>query len=258
MHTQMRGKVSSGKLITLLAVAAIVIAWACNNRIISLSAQAGHDTLALNPHAKGNTIEITVHTGKALNMPLYAIWLTTADTQYIQTLYVSKAMGTGIFTHGTTQRGKWEPGPVRRPEALPVWSHKRGVKELDKLYVPTPHTAMPDAYTGATPSGNFTVHTRTEEALPDKGIIFLEVNQPWDWNTYWTTSKYPNSEAYKRSGQPSLVYAANFTSDFFNKKIELMPIGHGHYSGKNGNLYTELNTLTSALNILKSVTCTLR
>jgi polyphosphate kinase len=33
----------------------------------------------------------------------------------------------------------------------------------------------------------------------------------------------------------------------------LNPIGHGHYSGKNGKLFTDLSSLTTALKIVKSL-----
>jgi polyphosphate kinase len=34
----------------------------------------------------------------------------------------------------------------------------------------------------------------------------------------------------------------------------LNPIGHGHYSGKDGKLYTDISTLTTAKNIAEKLT----
>jgi hypothetical protein len=81
--------------------------------------------------------------------------------------------------------------------------------------------------------------------------ILLEVNQPWDWNKYWTNGKYPNNEAYKHSAQPSMVYAV--TIDKNQSQFYLNPVGHGDPKGESGKLYTNLTTITSAKEIFKYV-----
>jgi hypothetical protein len=83
--------------------------------------------------------------------------------------------------------------------------------------------------------------------------VFFEINQSWDWNEYWTNSKYPDDVDYKTSSQPSVVYSAVIDFDNPDKSYELRPIGHGHYSGKDGKIYPDLSTLTTALEIVERV-----
>lgn len=58
---------------------------------------------------------------------------------------------------------------------------------------------------------------------------------------------------YKTSSQPALVYMT--TIDINNIKNEYIfeVIGHSHWSGANGQLYTDLSTITTALNIVEKV-----
>jgi hypothetical protein len=45
---------------------------------------------------------------------------------------------------------------------------------------------------------------------------------------------------------------------FKTKTFEMKVIGHSHYSGKTGELFSDISTLTTALNIVKSTQVTLR
>jgi hypothetical protein len=65
----------------------------------------------------------------------------------------------------------------------------------------------------------------------------MEINQPWDWNEYWTNTKYPDDEEYKTSCQPALVYRAIVNLDNAEKTYPMKVIGHSHYSGKTGELF---------------------
>jgi hypothetical protein len=79
----------------------------------------------------------------------------------------------------------------------------------------------------------------------------LEINQSWDWNKYWTNSKFPESKAYKHSSQPSIIYSVEINKN--QNTYYMNPIGHGSPTGSNGELYTNLNTLTTAKKILEMV-----
>ncbi len=82
------------------------------------------------------------------------------EGKFLQTLFITRAVGTSVYDHGDPSSGKWEPGEIRRPASMPYWAYKRGVKEKDGLYIPTIENPIPDAYTGATPPGDFSlVHT---------------------------------------------------------------------------------------------------
>jgi len=207
------------------------------------------DTLLTNQDGGGEMLRIEFTKGAAHNHPLFAIWVEDAAGNYIQTLYVSKSIATSIFNYGERNEGTWSNGVVRRPAALPYWAHKRGVKASDGLYMPLPENPVPDAYSGPTPKNNFVLHTRLDHAGPDVYYVLLEVNQPWDWNEYWTNNKYPDDEDYKASSQPAVVYRAVVNKKEISGEVPLELVGHSHYSGKDGSLNEDVSTLTTALEI---------
>lgn len=212
------------------------------------------DTLLTKSTASGEEIVIEFLKGKHHNHPLMAIWVEGANSNYIETLYVAKSIATSIFGYGDESEGVWKPGMVRRPAALPYWSHKRGIQADDGLFLPTPDNPVPDAISGPTPVGDFILRSKIDFDEKDTIRILLEINQSWDWNEYWTNNKYPDDENYKTSSQPSVIYETVLLKDKNNAEISFKPIGHGHHSGKNGNLYTDLSSLTTALEIIGSIT----
>ena len=212
------------------------------------------ETISSNPAGTGPALQVEFIRGKAHNHPLMAIWVEDKEGKYIQTLFVAESIGKGIFQHGDATSGKWLPGPIRRPAALPVWSHSRGVTETDGLFIPTPENAMPDAYTGATPQISFTLNTRLDEAGLDEFNVLFEINQTWDWNEYWTNNKFPEDSVYKTSCQPSLIYKAQVDLQDEVTEYPMEVIGRGHHSGRDGKIYTDLETMTTALNIARSIT----
>lgn len=215
-------------------------------------------SLASNVDGAGRSIEIEMIKGKAHNHPTFAIWMEDTTGNYIQTLFVTKAIGQGIFGHGDNSGGTWKPGEVHRPAALPYWAHKRGVKNEIGSFEPTPKTKVPDAYSGATPSGSFSLNTRTDAALKGKVNLLLEINQPWDWNEYWNNALYPNDIDYQSSCQPAVVYSAVIDLGNPGLSFEMKPVGHSHYSGKTGELFTDLSTITTALHIAERIKVALK
>ncbi len=207
---------------------------------------------------KGNHyVEIELRKGKSFQYPLFAIWAEDSLGNYIETLYISRVIASSSYTYGEEIDGKWKPAIKRRPEALPYWSHKRGIKASDGLFVPLHNTADIDGVSGATPTGNFLITSKPKKTLRNYRIL-LEVNQSYDWNYYYTPDKFPNDRIYTGSGkvgQPSLIYASKMFSTFPVKKTyHLMRlIGHGHHSGKNGELYQELSNLTTAKEIVDRI-----
>ena len=145
------------------------------------------------------------------------------------------------------------PGEIQRPAALPYWSHKRGIKNKNGLFLPTPTNPVPDAYTGPTPGQNFVLHTKLDEPGLTKFNILFEVNQTWDWNEYWTNNKYPEDEEYKTSCQPALVYSISIDLDRPEAKYVMEAIGRSHHSGATGELFSDLETLTTALHIAAEI-----
>lgn len=209
-------------------------------------------TIHTNADGKGIAINLRFIKGPSHNYPLMAIWLEDTAGHYIETLYVAESIGKGVFQHGDKSAGFWQPGQIRRPAALPYWGHQRGIQAPDGYYLPTPENPVADAVTGPTPSGSFVMESRATGSLPTVFMVMMEINQSWDWNEYWTNNKFPDDIQYKTSSQPAVVYAARIDLNSGQSVFEMKAIGHSHYSGRDGNLYSDLATLTTALDIVGS------
>jgi len=217
----------------------------------STQAEESISKLEKNMSANGNSISMKVKKGVAHNHPSFAIWVEDLSGKHLQTLYVTSFIATGVYKHGDKSGNKWKPGEVRRPASLPYWAHKRGIKAADGLYIPSAAQPIPDAYSGATPSGSFELKLKSDNALSLPVKILLEVNQPWDWNEYWTNNKYPDDIDYETSCQPSLVYEALIQD--LGKLTPLSLVGHSHYSGKDGSLNSDLQSITTAKQIFDDI-----
>jgi hypothetical protein len=222
-----------------------------------IAEQEGKDYLLANPDGKGPEVILEFEKGKEHNHPSFVLWAEDSEGNYIQTLFITVSLGTGVFGHGDASSGKWMPGKIIRPAAVPYWAHKRGVKTENGLYMPTKHNPVPDAYTGATPPGNFQIITKFDEMPPDSFRLLFEINQSWDWNEYWTNNKFPDDQEYKTSCQPALVYMAEIDLQDPQEFYEMKVIGHSHYSGKTGELFTDLSTISTALEIAKDIRITI-
>jgi hypothetical protein len=187
---------------------------------------------------------ISFEKGNGFNHPTFVVWLETLEGQYIKTLLVTKSYASGIFNYKMQGDTIWrnEAGESIQPAALPYWTSKIG-------NVPTKAKPFVDAYTAATPKSDFKYNTIKPKA--DAYRILVEVNQTWDWNKYWTNNKYPDSDAYKHSAQPSVIYAVNINNS--DKTYYLNPIGHGDPKGETGKLFTDLSSLTSAKQIFSEI-----
>lgn len=210
--------------------------------------------LDLNPQGQGISFEIEFLEGKMHNNPSFVFWLEDIDGNYIQTLFVTKYIATGTYAHGQLMPGKWKntEGAVDRPATLPYWLHKRNVTNEKGGLLPTPEHPIPDAYTSATPKSNFILNTKSDNQLPKKFRLLMEINQPWDSNAYWNNAKFPNNWDYHTSLQPALVYATVMDTEKDNEYF-LNPIGHSHWTGENGKLFTDITSITSAKEITKQV-----
>jgi hypothetical protein len=205
-------------------------------------------------HAEGLTLEVEFIMGPAHNHPLMAIWAEDMEGNYLQTLYVAQSIAEGVFRHGDPSTGRWMPGPVRRPAALPYWGHQRGVEAEDGYYIPSQDDPLPDALTGPTPKSHFLLKSRLDPGDRQQFRLLFEINQSWDWNRYWTNDRFPGDEHYMTSSQPALVYEAVVDLGSGQQDFRLSPIGHSHWSGETGELFPDLSTLTTALEIAASIT----
>jgi hypothetical protein len=215
------------------------------------------DHMTSNPEGEGPRLDIKMVRGEGHNHPLMAIWAEDENGKFIQTLFVAESIGKGVFQHGDSSRGFWMPGEIRRPAALPYWSHRRGIMAEDGLYIPTPEEPVADAYTGPTPGKSFILHTRLDEPPPRRFKLLFEINQTWDWNEHWTNNKFPEDEEYKTSCQPALVYSVVIDLDQPQESYEMKVIGRSHHSGASGELFKDLETMTTALHIAEQIIVTL-
>lgn len=216
--------------------------------------------ISSNPARINTALEIEFLKGKAHNQPSFAIWIEDLSGNYIETLFVTQSVASGVFAHGEIKPGTWknEPGEVRRPASLPYWSHKRNIQASDGLYIPDSETAVPDALSGATPKNNFILNTGTEVNKNTTFRILFEINQPWDSNDFWSNDKFPGDINYATSLQPALVYEAIVDPNSETKSFDFKLIGHSDPSGETGELFSDLNTITSAKNIVQKITAVLK
>jgi len=211
------------------------------------------DTIRIEETGNSLSLRIDFAKGEEHNHPTFAIWLEDMDQKYIRTIFVTQYIATGIYGHGPIKELEWDnrPGPQKRPATLPYWLHKRSAA-LSVPLLPDMNNLVLDGYTGATPKSDFVIETVTPKTLPRKFRVLMEINQSWDWNEYWTNGLY-NDVDYKTSSQPSLIYAVSIDLDQPETLYFLNPIGHGHFAGKDGHLYTDLRTMTTALRIIHHV-----
>ena len=233
----------------------IFMTGACSSQTLKEKQSVPEQKTVINSNIKGPGPEIILefYKGNSFYYPLITVWIEDEDRNYIQSLYVPLSVATGVFRYGKEENGKWVEAPKRAPQTLPYWSHKRGIIASDGLYMPEPDNPVADAYSGASPTQSFILNSRADKDLPDHFRVLLEVNQNWDWNEYWTNDKFPDDVNYKMSCQPALVYETIIDRRQPDKVFKMKAIGHSHYSGKTGELFTDLSTLTTALHIADSI-----
>lgn len=179
------------------------------------------------------------------SVPQVVVWMETLDGEYLDTLYI-----TGKTSNSSYRTNDEEPDVVRRPEALPYWSHKRGVLASDGLYMPEQGSNEFDGVTAATPKTDYQVNLPAPSNTKYK--LMVEVNRSYDFNEYYSEDRFPEDSIYSgpgSSGQPSLIYEAIVDASASSQTIFNL-IGHGHHSGQDGKLYTNLENITSAKRIL--------
>lgn len=236
---------------TIVAALSIALASACAT-IKKQDEEATIETIRL--HGESKDIQLSIHfqKGTSHNHPSFALWVENVQGENVTPIFVTKSVATGIFRYGETDTLRWskDSGSAYRPAALPYFFGKMQ-KSGQIKNIPTASEPLPDAYTGATPQSSFNLIY--DMGKHQKFKVLMEINQPWDWNKYWNNSKFPNDVNYKHSCQPSVVYAVEIDLNNLQSEYYLNPIGHGHYSGEDGALYTNLKTLTTALEIVDFV-----
>lgn len=185
--------------------------------------------------------------------PQIVVWMETLEGKYIDTLYITGK------TSDSSYRSK-DPAidVVRRPEALPYWSHQRGIKSVDGLYTPDQFNSDLDGIASATPKVDYQVTMSAPQMGRYK--LMIEVNRSYDFNEYYSKTRFPDDAIYSgggSSGQPSLIYEAIIDSQQSGQHLFQL-IGHGHHSGNDGALYTDLRNITTAKQILDFIVANIK
>ena len=194
--------------------------------------------------------------------PQMAIWIEDKTGNYLETVFVSKATAQGIFFGGRSKNNFKEFDAVKSPstdyrrvDALPVWSHGRNVQYDDGMYVPTKDQPLPDAITGATLKDNFRLLSSINPV--DTFNLMLEINVAFDDNEYYSEYDFPDDDVFHNGtgqlGQPSLVYSVPIQLKEGSHYYLMDLIGHGHHSGRSGEINTDLTKLTTALDIVERI-----
>jgi hypothetical protein len=240
-----------GKFLFIILVASYMLV-SCQEKKIG---EAPLSVIQTNKGEKGIAIEIKFLIGKYHNHPTFSFWVEDLEGNYIETLYVTQYLAKGIFGHGSLGEGKWDskPGTAKRPSTLPYWLNMWFRASNGKSVLPSPENPVPDAITGATPPGDFILETVIDKPVAQKFRVMMEINQPWDWNEYWNNGSHPGDFDYAVSCQPALVYSVIIDRNQPGKDFYLNPIGHSHYSGLNGELFTDISTLSTAKEIVNKV-----
>lgn len=184
---------------------------------------------------------------KMRNPPQLAIWIEDIHGKYLSTVYVTRKIATQSWIMS---------GGNRRQEALPHWCYSRGVQYEDGLYLPTKKVPFVDGVSGATPKRNFEMGLKLSDELT-KFVVKMEVNHSTDFNVYYPQTAEKDDLNYSGgkygSGQPALVYAARIDLSSGQKEYELKLIGHSSPDGTDGEIYADVSSLTTALNIVERI-----
>lgn len=204
-------------------------------------------------------LTVDILKGKHFWNPQVVIWVEDSVGTYIETLLVTTSTAKGLFFSGRSASNFKQADedkatstePTRRVDALPYWSHKRGNLYPDGHYSPPPEDPLPDGITSATPNGNFYFKSRTGSADQLNSFrVMIEINVAFDENEFYSEYDYLEDSIYHGGtgllGQPSLVYMASVNRVDKNHYYVANLIGHGHHSGSTGQLFDNLETVTTA------------
>ncbi len=205
------------------------------------------------------------------NSPQMALWCETADGKFLTSLFVSERAAKSTWRKAPGDPA--EKGTIRRPSALPVWSHSSagtGVEESAAVDADSQEKA-PDAVSSATPKKSFTIVCRLPQSAEDRNQaiqLYFEVNNSTDFNSYYRKDAEKGSPAYSGgpwgSGQPSLIYRAEIPPSLLKGEqeseefsISFHLAGRGSSDGSDGLIHEDLSHIGSAEHIIAGITAAL-
>ena len=170
--------------------------------------------------------------------PQFAIWLENADSSKIRTVWVTYRTGTGNWV-----------GKVECPVSLPYWVSRYN-RETQTSGPPTPHKAVVDAVTGATPKHDFTVPA--EVPAGSRWKYFIEVNVSGDFNINFPSVRANGAPDPQGNGQPSLIYQGQIEAVDVAYNIPKL-IGRTEQWQSVDYIIEELEGITTAKNLFSKI-----
>lgn len=239
--------------------------------LISITSPAVSETISTKAGAEGTPIALSFKTGdhwkhtfmRVLHLypikttPQIAVWIEDMNGNFLETLYVTKRYATQSWRKTPGENTPVEK--IHRIEALPCWAYRHGSTYYIDPPVPEKSTLLPDAVTEASPKADFTLRS-TIEADIDSVLVCVEINNSTDFNDYYRRDAHKGDSTYSGgrygSGQPALVYGALIHPGNHNGKVQFTLLGHSSPDGSDGELYTGLDGITTARQIVEEITVT--
>lgn len=179
------------------------------------------------------------------NPPQFALWLEDTTGNYISTIFV---------TYKTAAEGWISNKGNRRKESLPHWCHQRGVIYADGLYLPTKENPLTDGITGATPKNDKEIRISLAD-FNEPVVVKAEFNHSIDFNDDFPENAAQGEANYsggkEGSGQPAVIYAATIYPNQDTASLKL--VGRSSADGSDGKIYTDLEKLTTAKEIVSQI-----
>ncbi|MRR23553.1 hypothetical protein EG830_11315, partial [bacterium] len=91
----------------IIVIAAVLASCSSKPSATRLAQRQTVKDVVTNETGKGEEIEVGFYGGPSLYYPLMAVWLEDENGEYIQTLFVPRAIATGVFRFGSNASGKW-------------------------------------------------------------------------------------------------------------------------------------------------------
>jgi len=182
---------------------------------------------------------------KIKNPPQMAIWAESLEGEYLGTMMVTEKTSSDNWAKAPKDSTPKEE--IRRPEALPVWSHRSGSADT-----------APDAVSRATPKDGFSVAPSLAPGT-EAYYLYFEVNHSTDFNAAYPADADPDASNYNGgrwgSGQPALVYRLIVDSSVQDTSGEALfeLLGHSSPDGSDGKIYSDLAGIDTALEIVESI-----
>jgi len=218
------------KLVVMIVILANSLIW-----IDSIKAESGNNQAVGNINVMIEKGEIWTHKLRLFPLisidtkPQIAVWLADKHGNFLKTIYLTKRYLS-----------------LRRPEALPHWSHFDD-KNKERVQL----------ISSATPDGSVQISDQSQQL--GKFYVYVELNLSYDYNEFYLKKAEKGDNCYSGvSGQPSLIYECLVDCSSEEDYYEFKLIGHGSPDGSDGEIHDNLTGLTTALKMVKKISLVLQ